>query len=291
MSEVEALGDEGVPAEVEGPEGGVAGEVEASQPEPVAEPEVTYDFLEVEDPTTKYVKVKIDGEDQVVPLSEALNGYSRESVSTQRFQQASEMQKQAQDALRLQQAFQANPGLTVQVLASQAGMPVEQFLGLTPAQQQQAVADNQEDEYLDPLERALNEERQARIALEQRIEQREADERLMRSVQGLKQQFQIDDDQAREVVGTALQMGMGPEMFPMIYQSIAYQKQQAAQQAQNMSAEQVQAENARRQAAAQAAAATVGQGSGAVNTTMAVPQDGRMSLQDAILSAMDGQGL
>ena len=37
----------------------------------------------------------------------------------------------------LAQAVQNIPGLTMQVLAQQAGVSVEQFLGMTPAQQQE----------------------------------------------------------------------------------------------------------------------------------------------------------
>ena len=47
------------------------------------------------------------------------------------------------------------------------------------------------------------------------------------AVGGLKQEFQIDDDEAKQVVGTALKMGYGPQAFPMIYQAMAYQKVRA----------------------------------------------------------------
>ena len=283
MSEIEALAVEGeeVTAEV-GPETGIA-EVEATQPE--TEPEPTYDYLDIEDPTTKHVRVKVDGEDQTVTLEEALKSYSRESVSTKRFQQASDMQKQSEEALRMQQAFQANPGLTVQVLAAKAEKTVEEFLGMTQGQQQEAVAEP-EVEYADPLEKALAEERAARVDLEQRFEQRESDDRLMGAVNGLKQQFSIDDDTAREVVGVALQMGYGPQSLPMVYQAMAYQKGQAEGQAQGIATQQQADEKAQRLVAAQAAAAITSTGASAAGVTTEQPADERMNLRQSIEAAM-----
>jgi hypothetical protein len=286
VSETEALAPEGEVTETAevGPEDGVA-EVEATQPEP--EPEPTYDYLDIEDPTSKHVRVKVDGEDTTVTLDEALNSYNRESVSTQRFQQASDMQKSSEDALRMQQAFQANPGLTVQVLAAQQNKTVEEFLGQT-GQQQQAAAEP-EVEYADPLEKALAEERSARVELENRFEQREADDRLHGAVNGLKQQFNIDNDTAREVVGNALQLGYGPEAFPLVYQAMAYQKSQAGEQAQGIAAQQATDDTAQRQAAARAAAAITSTGTGAAGVTSERPAGERMNLRQSIEAAIGDQ--
>lgn len=284
MSETEALAPEGEVEQAEvGPETGVA-EVEATQPEP--EPEPTYDYLDIEDPTSKHVRVKVDGEDTTVTLDEALNSYNRESVSTRRFQQASDMQKESDEAIRLQQAFQANPGLTIQVLAAQQNKTVEEFLGQAPAQQQAAEP---EVEYADPLEKALAEERAARVELENRFEQREADDRLMGAVNGLKQQFNIDDDTAREVVGQSLQLGYGPEAFPLVYQAMAFQKSQAEGQAQGIAAQQQTNQTAQRQAAAQAASAITSTGTGATGVTSERPAGERMNLRQSIEAAIGDQ--
>ena len=253
---------------------------------PPAEPE--YDFLELDDDTaSKYVKIVREGEEVVVPLKEALDGYNSNSVATKRFQEASALKQQAEEALRLQQAFQTSPGLTVQVLAQQAGMSVEDFLGLTPRQQQAAIESPPEPEYADPLERALAEERQARIALQERIEQREADEYLRAQVNGLKQTYQIGDDEVRAVVQTAIQMGVGPEAFPMIYQAQAYQKLQATTGAQQEYETKQAEDDARRRAAAAAAASTSVIGTGATNVTTAPPANVHMSPRDAVLAAYE----
>ena len=260
--------------------------IEGAAPEaPPAEPE--YDFLDIDESTAgKYVKVKVDGEELSVPLNEALQGYQRQADYSRKTQEAAQLRQEAEQALRLQQAMKQSPGLAVQVLAHQAGVSVEEFLGMTPAQQQAAVQDQEED-YSDPLERALSDERKARIALEQRIEQREADEYLQRSVQGLKQTYGIGDEEVREVVGRALQMELGPESFPMIYQALAFEKLQAGTQAQREAAEKMKAEEAARQAAAARASETIGSGTGATNTTPIPSANGITSPRDAVLAAFE----
>ena len=166
-------------------------------------------------------------------------------------------------------------------------MSVEQFIGLNPTQQQAAVEQNQEPEYADPLEKALAEERQARLSLEQRIEQREADEYLKSQVESLKQTYQIGDDEVRSVVTQALQMGVGPEAFPMIYQAQAFTKLQAQGEAQQQHAQQQQADDAARQAAAAQAAQVVTEGTGATNVTPIPSANGITSPRDAVLAAFE----
>jgi hypothetical protein len=193
------------------------------------------------------------------------------------------MRKEAERAIRLQQAFQTDPGLTVQILAREAGVSVEQFLGMSPAQQQAAI-DDANDQYVDPLERQIAEERQARLALEERWAQRDADERLERAVGGLKQQYNATDEQVRSVVQQAMQMQLGVEAFPMIFQAMAYQASQQVTAQQTAGQE---AESLRRQEAARRAAAVVGTGSGAANTTTASPAATYGSIREAAAAAID----
>ena len=280
MSDVE-MPLEGVEAESGSEEIGET-DIEAVTEDITEEP--TYDFLEVDETTAnKYVKVKVDGEEVSVPLNEALQGYSRESAATKRFQEASDMRKEAERAIRLQQAFQTDPGLTVQILAREAGVSVEEFLGMSPAQQQAAI-DDANDQYVDPLERQIAEERQARLAIEDRLAQRDADERLQRAVGGLKQQYSATDEQVRSVVQQAMQMQLGVEAFPMIFQAMAYQASQQVSAQQTAGQE---AETLRRQEAARRAAAVVGTGSGAANTTTASPAATYSSIREAAAAAID----
>lgn len=264
---------------------GSAGQVESppTQPEtppPPAEP----DYLEItDDLRSKHVRVKVDGEEISVPFDEALQGYQRQAAFTQHSQQLAEQRRQAEDALRLHQAMQTNPGLTVQVLAQHAGMSVEQYLGLSP--QQRAVADQQQEpEFDDPLERELYQERQAREALERRFTEREADEQLGRAVYGLQQQYGLNDEQVRAVVATAMQMNLGINYLPLVYQAMAFQGQQGAQQT---AAQQKAAEDAQRQAAAANAAALIGNGTGVVGGGSAPVNAGYSSYREAIAAAYD----
>lgn len=272
---------------LEGAEGGsgpaLSGQAEQPPAQPDASPpEPQYDYLDIDDETaTKYVKVKIDGQEQSVPLREALDGYQRQQVFTQKTQELAEQRRQADEALRLHQAMQTNPGLTVQILANHAGMSVQDFLGLTPAQQAAAV---QEPEYDDPLEREIAQERAARQQLEQRIAQREADEQLARTVFGLQQQYGLNDDQLRAVVGTAMQMNLGVEYLPMVYQAMAFQAQQAALLEQQQTQ---QSEEQRRQQAAQQAAAVVGNGAGVTPGAPVAASNGYSSYREAIEAAYD----
>jgi hypothetical protein len=257
---------------------------QAPPPEPVRE------YLDIDEGTaSKYVRVKVDGEEHEVPVSEALQGYQRQADYTRKTQEAAQLREQAREALQLQQAFQVDPGLTVQVLARNAGVSVEDFLGMTPRQQQAATA-AVEDEYADPLEKAIAVERQERLALQQRLDQREADDFLRAQIQGLKQTYQIGDDEVRNVVQQALQMGVGPEAFPMIYQSQAYLKLQAQTGAQQEATAAQQADDAQRRAAAAAAAGVVATGSGATNVTTAPPANVHMSPRDAVLQAFEQLG-
>lgn len=263
--------------------------VEASQPEDApVEPE--YDYFDPTEFGEKYVKVKVDGEEISVPLNEALQGYQRQASYTKKTQDLAAQRQEAEEALRLAQSVQANPGLTMQVLAARANMSVEEFLNLTPAQQQQVAADP-EPEYSDPFERALAEERQARMALQAKIEQREADEVLYRAIGGLQQQLGATEEDVRAVVGQALQMGVGPEMFPMIYQAQQYQKSLAVQQAQTQSQQQTAAAEQQRQAAARAAAQVVSSGSGVIGTTPVQVAGQPMTAAEAAAAALDSLGV
>ena len=104
---------------------------------PAPPPEPEYEYLDIDDTlASKHVKVKVDGEEISVPLNEALQGYQRQADYTQKTQEAARLREEANNALRLQQALQTSPGLTIQYLAQQAGTTVEEFLGMSPAQQQ-----------------------------------------------------------------------------------------------------------------------------------------------------------
>ena len=253
-------------------------EVEAEGPSEAVE-EQARQYVEIDDPDNRYERVKVDGEDVEVPYSELVRGYSREADYTRKTQALAEQRQEAEFGLRLQQALASNPQLTLQILAQQHG------LSLAEAQAQVAAA---EDEYADPLEREIAQERQARLALEERLTQREADEQLERAVVGLKNQFNLNDEDLRAVVGTAYQMGVGPDAFPLIHKAMQFDRIDARVRAHRAEQERERAETARRQAAktqaSQAISSGTGQGNGLTNQ---VDAGGTMSLREAIEAAFD----
>jgi len=294
--------------EAPAPEAGQGDVVEATPDTPVeAAPAPAFDeadLLDTSELGDRPVRLTIDGEEQVVPLSDVLKGYNSNAAATQRFQEAAALREQAEQqareaeqALTLARAVSNDPGMTMRVLAQQAGLSVEQFLNLTPAQQESvAAAQAPEPEFNDPLERAIYEERQARMQLEQRIaaqeeqRQREQADNSIRSALGsLQSQFGATDEDVQAVVRQAFEMRVGPELFPMIYQSQQFQKGQVVAQTQAEVNAARAAEDAQRQQAAAAASGTVTTGTGAVGTA---PQQvvQPMTAEEAVRQTLDQLG-
>lgn len=277
MSDVE-VPMEGTEPAVDSLDGAPAAEAEPQ----IAEP--SYEFLDLDDTLAeKYVKLTIEGEEVPVKLSEALKGYNAAAVSTKRFQEAAELRKQAEMGLRIQQALQTDPEMTLRILAQQAGLTPAQFLAQQG--QQQAPA---EPEFADPLEREVYEAKRQVQELQERLSQQEADRQLQTAISGLQQRYGVDDAVTRDVVATAYRMGVGPEAFDMIYQSMAFQRMQVEQQTakEREAARQAQEQLRRQQAAA--AAGVIGTGGSAASATTAPAAEGNMSLRDAIESAFGG---
>ena len=261
-----------------GPDFGDTG-VEAEGPSEAVE-EPSRQYVEVDDPDNRYERVKVDGEDVEVPYSELVKGYSREADYTRKTQALAQQRQEAEFGLRLQQALAADPRMTLQILAQQYG------LSLAEAQAQMAAAE--EDTYTDPLEREIVQERQARLALEDRITQREADEQLERAVAGLRNQYNLSSEDLRAVVGTAYQMGLGVEAFPMIYKTMQFDRIDARVRAHRAEQARQQAETTKRQAAKTQANQVISSGTGQGNgLTNQADTGGNMTLREAIEAAFD----
>lgn len=237
-------------------------------------------YVEIDDPDNRWERVKVDGEELEVPYSELKRGYSREADYTRKAQAVAQARQEAEFGLNLQRALEANPEMTLRILAERHGV---QF-----AQQVAQAAQPEEDEYTDPLERAIAEERQARISLEQRLAARDEDERLEAAIGGLRQQFNLSDEDLQEVIGVAYQGGYGIEALPMIYKTMAFDRLAARVQAQQAEKARQEAETTRRTAAKSQAGQVVSNGSrGAGGVTNQVDAGGRMTLREAIEAAFD----
>lgn len=276
----DTLGTEGTveagPAEI-----GEAGSEAIEQFDEVEQPSRQY--VEVDDPDNRFVRVKVDGEDVEVPFSEAVRGYSREAHFTRNMQDLAQQRQEAEYGLNLQRALESNPEMTIRILQERYGVQ-----GAAQIVQQAT----EEPEYTDPFERALAEEREARLALERRLEQRDVDERLNQTLAGLRQQFNASDDDIQEVVNIAYQMGASVDQLPYLYKAMTFDKINARVQAQRIEEQRRAADTQQRQAAAASANQVISTGTvGSNGITSQAAADGHMTIRQAVEAALAEHGL
>jgi len=114
-----------------------------------APPEPQRSYLELDDDVAnRYVRVKVDGQDEEVPLREALSGYSRTADYTRKTQELAQQRQQAEYALTLERALQSQPAETLRILAQQYGVE----FGQQAAPQAPSYEDEYENPYTDPTE-------------------------------------------------------------------------------------------------------------------------------------------
>jgi len=260
-------------------DGAVEWDGQADQAPP--EPQRTY--LELDDDlANRYVRVKVDGQDEEVPLREALSGYSRTADYTRKTQDLAQQRQQAEYALTVERALRAQPAETIRLLAQQYGV---EFGQQAAPQQAPSFEDDYDSPYVDPTERRLAQIEQQNQALQQQWEERQANEHLRTTVGQLQQRYQLNESDVREVVSTALQRGMGPDSFDMIWKNIAFDRAMTAQQqAQARRA----AETQQRQAAGANAAQLVSNGGGSATragTSPAPTNAGPMTIAEAFAQA------
>jgi len=284
------FGDEGEPSSsAEDP--ALGGQVPDGQPtdqQPEADDSPKF-YLDVDDVADRYVKVKVDGQDEEVPLREALSGYSRQADYTRKTQELAQQRQQAEYALAVQRALQAEPAETLRLLSRQYGVQFEQSPPATGREQPSYDDGYEPSPYIDPIEARLNQQQQLIDQMMGQQAQRQADETLRAAIGGLQQKYQLDDGTVREVVSTALQSRMGPESFEMIYKNLAFDR---AQSARAQAQAQRQAQEAQRGARGAAASQLIGNGSSANGAGGQQPgaSDGPMSLSEAFAKAEQDLG-
>lgn len=129
----------------------------------------TWDWAEYGD---RQVTVKVDGQEQAVPLKEALDGYSRQSDYTRKTQElAAERQRLAQ-AEAIYQALETDPQGTMQALQEAFGIAAQS-------------ADAADDEWADPTEQRIA-ALEAQIAAQQEAARQAA---IDTEIAGLKQTY------------------------------------------------------------------------------------------------------
>lgn len=171
----------GPAADVTAPSGDVG------QGAPEATPAAPPEYLDTDQYGGHHVRLKVDGEDMDVPLSEAIQGYSRQQDYTRKTQALAEQQREAQFALTLQTALQNNPAATLRLLQEQYG-----------AQPEAAAED---DSWLDDPDEARWREYDQRLSQQ---EQFRADQELQVALRVLQQQFG-EEFNPQAVVSAAMQ--------------------------------------------------------------------------------------
>jgi hypothetical protein len=242
----------GVPVEGSGPAGAETPGVDVGAD---ATPEAPRDYLDTDQYAGHHVRIKVDGEDVDVPLSEALQGYSRTQDYTRKTQTLAEQQREAQFALTLQQALENNPQQTLRILQEQYGTP-------EPA----AVSDDDDDSWLDDPVEARLKEYDARFA---QIEQQRADQELRVALRVLQDRYGEDFDPQAVVGKAAQQQRMDLEA---IHKELMFDKLWARQQAERDAQAKSQADE---QARTTAKAGLTMHGGSSVNGAIAEPESGR----------------
>lgn len=256
-----------VPAEAGAPDIGAGAPAEAT-------PEAPRDYLDADQYAGHHVRIKVDGEDIEVPLSEALQGYSRTQDYTRKTQTLAEQQRQAQFGLTLQQALESNPEQTLRLLQENYGVKLAQ----------QAPAEDEDDSWMDdPVEARLREYDQ-RFA---QIEQQRADQELRVALRVLQQRYGEEFDPQAVVSKAAATGRMDLES---IHKELMFDKLWARQQAQTEAQAKAQAEE---QARVAAKAGLTQHGGTSANGAATEPQTGSSpSVSDAYQEAkrMLGRG-
>ena len=176
---------------------------QGEQMETEVEETYTFDELDIEQFRDHQVRIKVDGEEVTVPLSEAVAGYQRQADYTRKTQELASQRSELQWAAALRGALDNDPRGTVELLVQHYGISMPQAQQM---QQQMASDPYGFDDFdtptVDPINPKLGE-------IEQRLlkfEQAQAQQQLQAEVQRLQTAYGSDFD-PQEVVGAALRSG------------------------------------------------------------------------------------
>ena len=104
---------------------GEAGSEAVEQPDDGGQ-EPSRQYVEIDDPDNRWDRVKVDGEELEVPYSELKRGYSREADYTRKTQALAQQRQEAEYGINLQRALEANPEMTLRILAERHGIAFAQ---------------------------------------------------------------------------------------------------------------------------------------------------------------------
>lgn len=183
------------------------------------------------------VPVKVDGEEQWVPLAEAVNGYQRQADYTRKTQAVSQQAQELQVVAAIKAALDNDPAGTIEALAGHYGVNLGR--GQTQPQPQTRPSDPWE---WDDSYQSAPEPVDARYAqLEQRIaafEQAQQMQNIERTIQSLQRTYG-EAFNPQEVIARAVATGNSDleAVFKLIDYDRRYAAVQAAQKAQQVTAQ------------------------------------------------------
>jgi predicted metal-dependent hydrolase len=175
-------------------------EVEDSDTDVSEEEEL--EFFDIEQFKDSHVRIKVDGEELVVPLSEAVAGYQRNADYTRKTQALAQQKNEIQWANALKGALEHDPAGTIDLLANQFG--VQRPAHAAPTQKADPFDSLWGDtttpaESVDPRYQNLESRLRA-------FEEAQAQQRLENTISLLSQKYGEEFD-ANEVVAAALATG------------------------------------------------------------------------------------
>jgi hypothetical protein len=216
-------------AEIPAPEMELVDNSSADQETVAAEPEVP--ILSVDEYADYRVPVKIGGEEQLVPITEALSGYQRQADYTRKTQEIAQLREEAEYGLNLARALEEDPSKTLAILQM-----LHQDVDVAAA----------EEELLDPQEKRL---RQVESFIEAQ-NQAELEAKVTRELDAYSSQYGLEPD---EVLQHALDLNLGVEQLDLAVRSLMFEKSQIQAAVSEHEASQAAAEAAVGDAKAQAA--------------------------------------
>lgn len=266
-------------APVDGGQGEVTDEVPAG-----TDPQ--RDYLDLTQFSDKYVRVKVNGEDVDIPVSDLPNQAMMHADYTRKTQELAEQRRQVEFWQQVDQAMKVDAQATLEYLAKTHGV---QF-----AQAAQQRMDDDDDWGLGDggSNPELDRFRQELSPVIDFVQQQQAAAYLEQVVQGLTQKYG-DDFNPQEVAREAASRGIyDPSMLEAVYRDMAFDRLRAQQAAQAQFSAQQQQASQQRQAAAQSAAKVIGNVPSASSAGVATaPKPVVNSVYDAFLVAKKELGL
>lgn len=229
------------------------------------------DALDVTEYGSKLVPIKVNGEVEMVPLSEAINGYQRQADYTRGKQEVAE-------AAALKAALERNPEQTLSLLQQTYGK-----------QEAARIADEVTDDGFDPNDPVA----QRLKAFESRMEAFDSwqmEQQLTRTLDGLKGKYG-DDFNEQEVIQAAVSRQIeDPAELESVFRDLVFDKFYAQTQAQREAAQRQAAETAAREAAKTEAGQVVSSGNGVTPKAAGAPPETFDSFEAAFQAAKSAVG-